>query len=102
MAKETAGGDPPRSSREEAREEAETATPTVLDEKAPEHHTAHLENGVLTLDDGKRKLDAHNSAGLAVIEQRGAIPTTGRRIPTTKWEYISFCIFCKSSLFLKK
>ena len=32
-------------------------------------------------------VDAHNSAGLAIIEQRQAIPTTGKRLVTSKWEY---------------
>lgn len=36
-------------------------------------------------------------AGRAVINQRETIPTTGKRIPTTKWEYITFCIFCEFS-----
>lgn len=35
------------------------------------------------------------AGGRAVINQRETIPTTGKRIPTTKWEYITFCIFCK-------
>lgn len=34
------------------------------------------------------------AGGVAVINQREAIPTTGKRMPTTRWEYISFCIFC--------
>lgn len=42
--------------------------------------------------------DLHSKAtagGRAIINQRETIPTTGKRIPTTKWEYITFCIFCK-------
>lgn len=34
------------------------------------------------------------AGGQAVINQQETIPTTGKRIPTTKWEYITFCIFC--------
>ena len=44
-------------------------------------------------------LEANNktaAGGQAVINQREAIPTTGKRMPTGRWEYISFCIFCKS------
>lgn len=37
------------------------------------------------------------AGGQAVINQREAIPTTGKRIPTGRWEYISFCIFCKAN-----
>ncbi|KAL2213234.1 autophagy protein [Sarocladium strictum] len=33
------------------------------------------------------------AGGQAVINQREAIPTTGKRMPTGRWEYISFCIF---------
>src|SRR5688572_27170100 len=40
------------------------------------------------------------AGGRAVINQRETIPTTGRRIPTTKWEYVTFCIFCKRSSFV--
>ena len=43
---------------------------------------------------GKRAL-----GGRAVIDQREAIPTTGRRIPTSKWEYYTFCIFCQCIFF---
>ena len=38
--------------------------------------------------------DIGDSAGLAVIEQKHVIPTTGKRIPTTKKEYWTFCLFC--------
>jgi hypothetical protein len=35
------------------------------------------------------------AGGQAVIDQREAIPTTGKRVPTSRWEYITFCIFCE-------
>jgi hypothetical protein len=38
------------------------------------------------------------AGGQAVINQREAIPTTGKRMPTGKWEYITFCIFCKCQI----
>ena len=41
---------------------------------------------------GTHELD---SAGLAIIEQKHAIPTTGKRKPTTKREYMTFCLFCE-------
>ncbi len=47
--------------------------------------------------DGKTSVDAHNNVGLAVLEQKHVIPTTGKRMPTSKWEYVTFCIFCESS-----
>ena len=36
--------------------------------------------------------------GIALIEQEHVIPTTGERMPTSKWEYWTFCIFCKYGL----
>ncbi|KAL5896250.1 hypothetical protein ACKVWC_001457 [Pyricularia oryzae] len=38
-------------------------------------------------------LNAKGKAGHAVIDQRQTIPTTGKRRHTTKWEYITFCLF---------
>lgn len=37
----------------------------------------------------------HKKAGIAVIQQQHTIPPTGKRMPTSKWEYIFFCIFCE-------
>ncbi|KAH8894151.1 putative autophagy protein [Thozetella sp. PMI_491] len=37
--------------------------------------------------------DLHKRAGIAVIRQQHTIPTTGKRLPTSKWEYIFFCVF---------
>jgi hypothetical protein len=37
--------------------------------------------------------DKTTNVGEAVLEQKNVIPTTGKRIPTSKWEYITFCIF---------
>jgi hypothetical protein len=39
--------------------------------------------------------DKAAAGGQAVIDQREAIPTTGKRVPTSRWEYITFCIFCE-------
>ncbi|KAL1411607.1 hypothetical protein Q8F55_002571 [Vanrija albida] len=36
---------------------------------------------------------ADDAVGLAVIDQRAAIPSTGKRVPTSRWEYATFCIF---------
>ncbi|ORY26764.1 putative autophagy protein [Naematelia encephala] len=38
-------------------------------------------------------VDAKHSAGLAVIEQRQAVPLTGKRLITSKWEYWTFVLF---------
>ena len=70
----------------------------------PSTDEKHLEGGEQRLVDQEKHLglpadtltgvnkdgqivDAHNSAGLAIIEQRQAIPTTGKRLVTSKWEY---------------
>ena len=45
--------------------------------------------------DGKQ--NAHNAAGLAVMQQQELIPTTGERKTTTKWEYWTYCVFCEST-----
>ena len=39
-------------------------------------------------------INAHNTVGLAVMEQQELIPTTGERKSTTSWEYWTYCIFC--------
>ena len=38
-------------------------------------------------------VDAKTSVGLAVIEQRRAIPMAGKRIVASKWEYWTFVLF---------
>lgn len=35
----------------------------------------------------------HRKAAVAAIRQQHTIPTTGKRIPTGKWEYILYCVF---------
>jgi hypothetical protein len=59
--------------------------------------TEHLETtpGV-ELDETTDNL--HRSAAIAVIQQQHTIPATGKRMPTSKWEYIFFCIFCEYSI----
>lgn len=37
--------------------------------------------------------DEHRKAAVAAIRQQHTIPTTGKRIPTGKWEYILYCVF---------
>ncbi|ORX40335.1 putative autophagy protein [Kockovaella imperatae] len=38
-------------------------------------------------------VDGTQNAGMAVIEQTQVIPKTGVRIPTSRWEYITFCLY---------
>lgn len=40
------------------------------------------------------KRNAHNTVGLAVLQQQELIPTTGERKVSTKWEYWTYCVFC--------
>lgn len=42
-------------------------------------------------------VDVQHSAGLAVIEQQRAVPTSGKRKITSKWEYWTFIFFCELS-----
>lgn len=42
--------------------------------------------------------DLHKKGALGFIQQQHTIPTTGAAIPTSKWEYIFFCIYCKCPL----
>lgn len=39
----------------------------------------------------------HEQAGKAIIRQKHAIPPTGKRMTTSKWEYIFFTVFCTES-----
>ena len=45
------------------------------------------------LDDSSPNL--HHKAAVGVIQQQHTIPVTGDRKPTSKWEYIFYCIFCE-------
>lgn len=62
---------------------------TVENEKARES-VEHVEEKGVTMD-------KHQQAGADYIRQQHTIPTTGARMLTGKWEYIFFCMFCKSS-----
>ena len=70
-----------------------------LDDKHLEgNETAHLPNVPGAHDDTIHGINAkgevvdpHGSAGLAVIEQRSAIPTTGKRLITSKREVSARC-----------
>ena len=58
----------------------------------------HLEGGervVPGMDSDGISVDATHTSGLAVIEQLQAIPRTGKRMTTGKWEYITFCLYCE-------
>lgn len=65
--------------------------PAPVDSSAIEKtEIEHIEN----LPDSKTAVRlGHNTVGDAIIEQKHVIPITGERIPTSKWEYIFFCVF---------
>lgn len=75
-----------------------TVTDTTANDKQQdkdlfvEHAGAHQ-----TLGMGKTSDAPHDSVGIALIEQKNIIPSTGERVPTSKWEYWTFCVFCGSS-----
>jgi hypothetical protein len=56
----------------------------------------HLETTVGGDTDGTGGL--HKKAAIAIIKQQHTIPATGKRVPTSKLEYVLFCIFCKYSI----
>lgn len=56
--------------------------------------TEHLETTVGV----EPTVDLHKNAAMASIQQQHTIPATGKRMPTSKWEYIFFCIFCEYSI----
>jgi hypothetical protein len=56
--------------------------------KGEKHETAHIEHHA-----GTKPGLGHENVGKAILEQKHVIPTTGERIPTSKWEYIFFCVF---------
>ena len=55
--------------------------------------TKHIEE--TTLDEDALKPVGPRSVGLAVIEQKTVIPSSGPSMATTKWEYWTFCVFCE-------
>lgn len=63
-------------------------------EKAPAEQ--HIEDAPSS-DDGSSQ-NLHKKGALGFIQQQHTIPTTGGVMPTGKWEYIFFCIYCKSRL----
>ncbi|ORX34854.1 autophagy protein [Kockovaella imperatae] len=69
-----------------------------VDEK---HDDSHLESAEIKADDVILGDDltskVPHSAGLAVIEQRRAIPLAGKRQVATKWEYWTFVLFFLNS-----
>lgn len=68
---------------------------SVSDETTKDATAHHLEE--METNDSDSSSDMHKKAGIAVIQQQQTIPTTGKRMPTSKWEYIFFCIFCRCS-----
>ena len=47
-----------------------------------------------TLEEDELKSAGPKSVGLAVIEQKTVIPSSGPSMATTQWEYWTFCVFC--------
>lgn len=64
--------------------------------------TAEEKGDIQHLDEYQEELKqaglTHDTVGKAILEQRHVIPTSGERIPTSKWEYITFCIFVSRTL----
>lgn len=77
--------------------EKDLAVDSVGDEKNPPV-AEHLETNVSTDASGTGGL--HKKAAIAVIKQQHTIPATGKRVPTSKLEYVLFCIFCEYSIHL--
>jgi hypothetical protein len=57
--------------------------------------SAEHQESVLNIESDESTDDLRKKAGIAVIQQQHTIPPTGKRMPTGKWEYIFFCIFCE-------
>lgn len=55
----------------------------------------HIEDAALDSDNGSAGPNLHKKGALGFIKQQHIIPTTGNVMPTGKWEYIFFCIYCK-------
>ena len=64
-----------------------------LDEQQVEYAE---KNGPGVIDNDAMVVDGVHDAGMAIIEQVEVIPKTGRRIPTSRWEYITFTLYCES------
>lgn len=52
---------------------------------------------ITTIDDLEKAkhnaTTAKGAAGIAIVEQGHAIPSTGERKVTTRWEYWSYCLY---------
>ena len=68
------------------------------DEKEPS--TEQIETALHVKSDSSSE-NLHKTAAIATIQQQHTIPSTGKRMPTSKWEYIFFCVFCKSRQILE-
>ncbi|EGX93234.1 autophagy protein (Atg22), putative [Cordyceps militaris CM01] len=53
----------------------------------------HVEDAPPSSSDHGSAPDLHKKGALGFIQQQHTIPTTGRVMPTGKWEYIFFCIY---------
>lgn len=65
------------------------------DQKEQPHHVEAVERADSPIQEKMVQGLGHDSAGMAVIEQINIIPQTGERMPTTRWEYISFLMMCE-------
>ncbi len=75
-------------------EDASARDPVGADEKTAA--ADHLEtDDTIEPPNVEAITDLHKKAGIAVIRQQHTIPATGKRLSTSKWEYIFFCIFCE-------
>jgi hypothetical protein len=67
------------------------------EESKNEGNTEHLEASY-GIEPIESTVNLHKKAAIATIQQQHTIPPTGKRLPTSKWEYIFFCIFCRCSI----
>lgn len=67
--------------------------------KSPEENqmAAITEHETLAPTEHDTAGDLHRDAAIAAIRQQHTIPATGKRMPTSKWEYIFFCVFCEQT-----
>lgn len=63
---------------------------SCLDKIPGEEHVEKIPK----IDSTSSTNEPHKKAALGFLQQQHTIPTTGKAIPTGKWEYIFFCIFC--------
>lgn len=93
--KASPGDTDPIAGSDDPRHAAPPPPPPAAVPDAEKHAEEHIEDAPASSSDSDSAPNLHKKGALGFIQQQHTIPTTGSVIPTGKWEYIFFCVYCK-------